>query len=86
MNFVAKNEKTITFSDEIEISSLFIDKKQGRQNEKWGANLISLQRRNSFVAVGFIGRLSATKKISSLKDPNRDETISSLKIHSTYCH
>ena len=33
---VAKNEKTITFSDEIEISSLFVDYKQGRQNEKLG--------------------------------------------------
>ena len=31
-----KNEKTITFSDEIEISSPFVDQKQGRQNEKWG--------------------------------------------------
>ena len=39
-----------------------------------GANLISLQRRNNFVAVGFVGRLSATKQISSLKDPNSDET------------
>ena len=69
MNFVAKNEKTITFSNEIEISSLFVDQKQGRQNEKWGANLIRQQRRNSFVAVGFIGRLFSDEKNFVAKRP-----------------
>ena len=81
------------FSDKIEISSLFVDLKQGRQKEKvWRefnksietkffvTETLSFLRRNNFVAVDFAGRLSATKQMSSLKERNSDETKSSLKV------
>ena len=57
---------------------------KGAKMKNGGENLISLQRRNNFVVVGFVRRLSAMKQISLLKDPNSDETKSSLKNHSTY--
>ena len=87
----------MTFSDEIEISSLFVDLKQGRQKEKvWRefnkstetkffvTEILSFLRRNNFVTVDFVGRLLVMKQISSLKEPNSDETISLLKNRSDY--
>ena len=87
----------MTFSDEIEISSLFVDLKQGHQKEKvWRefnksietkffvTEILSFLRRNNFVTVDFVGRLLVMKQISSLKEPNSDETISLLKNRSDY--
>ena len=87
----------MTFSDEIEISSLFVDLKQGRQKEKvWRefnkstemkffvTEILSFLRRNNFVTVDFVGRLLAMKQILSLKEPNSDETILLLKNRSDY--
>ena len=45
---------------------------------------LSFLRRNNFVAIGFFGRLSMTKQFSLLKEPNNDETKSSLKNRSDY--
>ena len=87
----------MTFSDEIEISSLFVDLKQGHQKEKvWRefnkstemkffvTEILSFLRRNNFVTVDFVGRLLAMKQILSLKEPNSDETILLLKNRSDY--
>ena len=87
----------MTFSDEIEILSLFVDLKQGRQKEKvWRefnkstetkffvTEILSFLRRNNFVTIDFVGRLLAMKQILSLKEPNSDETISLLKNRSDY--
>ena len=87
----------MTFSDEIEISSLFVDLKQGRQKEKvWRkfnkssetkffiSETLGFLRRNNFVAVGFAGRLLVTKQMLSLKEPNSDEKKLSLKNQSDY--
>ena len=87
----------MTFSDEIEISSLFVDLKQGRQKEKvrrefnkstemkfFVTEILSFLRRNNFVTVDFVGRLLAMKQILSLKEPNSDETILLLKNRSDY--
>ena len=87
----------MTFSDEIEISSLFVDLKQGRQKEKvWRefnkstemkffvTEILSFLQRNNFVTVDFVGRLLAMKQILSLKEPNSDETILLLKNRSDY--
>ena len=87
----------MTFSDKIEISSLFVDLKQGYQKEKvWRefnkstemkffvVETLSFLRQNNFITVDFAGRFSATKQMSSLKEPNSDETISSLKNQSDY--
>ena len=87
----------MTFSDEIEIPSLFVDLKQGRQKEKvWRefnkstemkffvTEILSFLRRNNFVTVDFVGRLLAMKQILSLKEPNSDETILLLKNRSDY--
>ena len=87
----------MTFSDEIEISSLFVILKQGCQKEKvWREFNMSIETkffvtktlsflwRNNFVAVGFVERLSVTKQFLLLKEPNNDETKSSLKNRSNY--
>ena len=86
----------MTFSEQIEILSLFVDLKEGHQKEKiWhefnksienfsSLQLLSFLRQNNLVVVDFTGRLSTLKQMSSLKEPNSDETISSLKIQSDY--
>ena len=87
----------MTFSDKIEISSLFVDLKQGPQKEKvWHefnkatmmkffvVEILGFLRRNNFFAIDFAGRLSATKQMSLLKKPNNDETISLLINQFTY--
>ena len=87
----------MTFSDGIEILSLFVDLKQGRQKEKvWRkfnkssetkffiSETLGFLRQNNFVAVGFAGRLLATKQMSLLKEPNSDEKKLSLKSQSSY--
>ena len=40
---------------------------------------LSFLQRNNFIAIGFAGRLLATKQMSLLKEPNSDKTKSSLK-------
>ena len=79
-------KKKKSLATKFEFRCYLLIRNKGAKMKNGGANLISLQRRNNFIAVGFVGRLSATKQISSLKDPNSDEVVAKKSFHLSLNH